>query len=285
MIETRPFGRTGHLSSCTIFGAFALAKVSQAEADRTLEVLMQYGINHIDTAASYGDSELRIAPWMPRHRQHFFLATKTGERTYQAARDEFHRSLERLQVDHVDLLQLHCLIDPEEWEVALGPGGALDAAVEAREQGLVRYIGVTGHGTAAAAMQLRSLERFDFDSVLLPYSYVMMQNAGYAADVEALMTLCTERNVAVHTIKAMVRRPWGDRPQTHDNWYEPFLDQADIDRTVHWVLSRPGVFLNTVGNIDLLPKVLDAASRFRTAPSDADMEEAMTRLEAEPFFV
>jgi aryl-alcohol dehydrogenase-like predicted oxidoreductase len=285
MIETRPFGRTEHASTAAIFGAFALAKASQADADRALDLLLEYGVNHIDTAASYGDSEVRMGPWMSRHRQQFFLATKTAERTYQAARDEFHRSLERLQVDHVDLLQLHCLIDSQEWEVAMGPGGALEAAVEARDQGLVRFIGVTGHGTAAAAMHMRSLEAFDFDSVLLPYSFVMMQNTQYAADVEALLTLCLEQNVAVQTIKSMVRRPWGDRPQTHENWYEPFLEQADIDRTVHWVLSRPGIFLNTVGNIDLLPLVLNAASRFQAGPSDEEMHEAMARLEAEPFYV
>src|ERR687884_1214255 len=173
MIATQPFGRTGHMSTRAIFGAAALSSVTQDEADRTLEVLLQYGVNHIDTAASYGDSELHIGPWMDRHRQDFFLATKTGRRTYQEARDEIHRSLERLRVDHVDLIQLHNLVDPDEWEIALGPGGALEAAIEAREQGLVRHIGVTGHGVTIAAMHRRSLERFDFDSILLPYNYPM----------------------------------------------------------------------------------------------------------------
>ena len=163
MIEKLSFGRTGHMSTRTLFGAAAFSQVTQAEADRTLEVLLEYGINHIDTAASYGDSELRIGPWMPQHRQHFFLATKTGERTYQKARAEFHRSLERLQVDQVDLLQLHNLVDPQEWEVAMGPGGALEAAIEAREQGLVRFLGVTGHGLTIAEMHKRSLERFNFE--------------------------------------------------------------------------------------------------------------------------
>jgi aryl-alcohol dehydrogenase-like predicted oxidoreductase len=285
MIAKQPFGRTGHMSTRAIFGAAALSRVSQLEADRTLEVLLQYGINHIDTAASYGDSELRIGPWMARHRGQFFLATKTGQRTYQQARDEFHRSLERLRVDQVDLLQLHYLVAPDEWEVAMGPGGALEAAVEARQQGLVRFIGVTGHDTAVAAMHKRALERFDFDSVLLPYSYVMIQNPQYAADYEALMQLCQQRNVAVQTIKSICRRPWGDRPHTRATWYEPLEDQADIDTAVHWVLSRPGMFLNTLGDIHVLPKVLDAASRFEVAPSEQVMHEQVAQLAMMPLFV
>jgi aryl-alcohol dehydrogenase-like predicted oxidoreductase len=285
MIATQPFGRTGHMSTRAIFGAAALSSVTQDEADRTLEVLLQYGVNHIDTAASYGDAELRIGPWMDRHRQDFFLATKTGRRTYQEARDEIHRSLERLRVDHVDLIQLHNLVDPIEWDKALSPGGALDAAVEAREQGLVRFIGVTGHGTQVAATHKRSLERFDFDSVLLPYSYIVMQNRGYAEDLEALMALCRERNVAVQTIKSIARRPWSGRPAMRTTWYEPMEDQAEIDRAVHWVLSRSGIFLNTVGDIHLLPKVLDAANRFAAAPSDAEMSRQLAQLDMVPLFV
>ena len=284
MIAKEPFGRTGHLSSRTIFGAAALGSVTQEEADRTLDLLLEYGVNHIDTAASYGDSEERIGPWMRRYRKQFFLATKTGERTYQKARDEFHRSLERLQVDQVDLLQLHNLVDPQEWEIAMGPGGALEAALEAREQGLVRFIGVTGHGLTVARMHKRSLERFDFDSVLLPYSYVLMQNPQYAADFNELMALCRQRNVAVQTIKSIVRRPWGPTPQNRHTWYEPLEDQEDIDKAVHWVLSRPGIFLNTVGDIHVLPKVLNAASRFRAAPSDEEMRAEVARAQMAPLF-
>jgi len=285
MINKQPFGRTGHTSTRAIFGAAALGQVTQAEADRTLEVLLEYGINHIDTAASYGDSELRIGPWMARHRQDFFLATKTQERTYQDAKDEFHRSLERLRVDYVDMLQLHLLVDPDEWETAMGPGGALEALIEAREQGLTRFLGVTGHGVTIAAMHQRSLERFSFDAVLLPYSYVMMQNARYAADFEALMALCQTRGVAVQTIKSLVRRPWDQRPETAPTWYEPLREQAEIDRAVHWVLGRPGIFLNTLADINLLPKVLDAASRFEKRPSDAEMAAQVQRLELAPLFV
>lgn len=285
MIHKQPFGRTGHTSTRAIFGAAALGQVTQAEADRTLEVLLEYGINHIDTAASYGDSELRIGPWMARHRQDFFLATKTQERTYQGAKQEFHHSLERLRVDYVDMLQLHLLVDPDEWETAMGPGGALEALIEAREQGLTRFLGVTGHGVTVAAMHRRSLERFSFDAVLLPYSYVMMQNPRYAADFEALMALCQARGVAVQTIKSLVRRPWEQRLETAPTWYEPLREQAEIDRAVHWVLGRPGIFLNTVADINLLPKVLDAASRFETRPSDAEMAAQVQRLELAPLFV
>ena len=285
MIATQPFGRTGHLSTRTLFGAAALSQVTQDEADRTLEVLLEYGVNHIDTAASYGDAELRIGPWMDRYRQQFFLATKTGERSYQKAREQIHRSLERLRVDQVDLIQLHNLVDPIEWDQALSPGGALEACIEAREQGLVRFIGVTGHGTSIAAMHRRSLERFDFDSVLLPYSYIVMQDPDYAAELESLMALCAERNVAVQTIKSIALRPWLDRPHLRTTWYEPLEDQADIDHAVHWVLQRPGIFLNTVGDIHLLPKVLDAASRFTPLPSVAPLSEGLKQLDLVPLFV
>lgn len=289
MIARHPFGRTGHLSSRTIFGAAALGGVTQQEADSTLEALLEYGVNHIDTAASYGHAELRIGPWMARHRTDFFLATKTTERRYQAAKDEIHRSLERLQVDQVDLIQLHNLVAEEEWEVALGPGGSLEAAIEAREAGLVRFIGVTGHGTTVAAMHRRSLERFDFDSVLLPYNYAMMQNPQYAADFEELAAVCQARDVALQTIKGITRGPWGDATRTSATWYEPLRDQAAIDLAVRFVLSRPGLFLNTAGDIHLLPKVLDAASRYDGQPVDADdtirLAEALARLDLQPLFV
>ena len=284
MIPTQPFGRTGHMSTRTIFGAAAFSRVTQEEADRTLEVLLQFGINHIDTAASYGDSELRIGPWMDRHRDRFFLATKTGERTYDKAREQIRRSLERLQVSQIDLIQLHGLTDPAECETALGPGGALQAAVEARDEGLVRFIGVTGHGPLVAKSHLRSLERFDFDTVLLPYNYVEMQKPEYAAEFETLVRLCQERNVAVQTIKSITRAPWGEAERTRATWYVPLEEQADIDKAVHWVLGRPGIFLNTVGDIHVLPKVFDAASRFKTAPSDAMMQEFVEQREMETLF-
>ena len=284
MIAQAPFGRTGHESTRTLFGAAALGSVSQDEADAALELLLEHGVNHIDTAASYGDSELRLAPWLSRHREDVFLATKTGRRDYQGAREEIRRSLERLGVDHVDLIQLHNLVDVIEWEFALRDGGALDAAVEARDEGLARFIGVTGHGLTVAQMHRRSLERFPFDSVLLPYSYVQMRDERYARDFEALLAVCEERGVAVQTIKAISLAPWNGREQTANTWYEPLREQADIDLAVHWVLGRPGAFLNTVGDVEVLPKVLDAAERFAARPSDEEMDELLTRRQLVPLF-
>jgi aryl-alcohol dehydrogenase-like predicted oxidoreductase len=284
-VPQEAFGRTGHASSRTIFGAAALSQVTQAAADRTLEVLLRHGVNHIDVAASYGDAELRIAPWLKREPKRFFLATKTGERTAKRAREELHRSLDRLGVDHVDLWQLHNLADPIEWDIALSPGGVIEAAVEARDQGLIKWIGVTGHGAQIAANHRRSLDRFDFDSVLLPYNFVTMQLPYYAENFEALTRTCVERKVAVQTIKSIAAKPWRGREHTRSTWYEPLSDQADIDLAVWWVLGRPGVFLNTAGDIDLLPRVLDAAERFEKRPTDAQMTTMLERTRAEPLFV
>ena len=285
MIETALFGRTGHESTRAVFGGAALAKVTQEEADQTLEVLLRYGINHLDVAAAYGDAELRVAPWLKRYRDRFFLATKTGRRTYDEAKREIHLSLERLGVERFDLIQLHSLADPIEWDLALSPKGALEACIEAREQGLVRFIGVTGHGSQIAATHLRSLERFDFDSVLLPYSYIMTQDPHYADAFERVASICQERNVAMLTIKSIARGPWWGRERSSATWYEPFTEQDDIDKAVHWVLARPNIFFATVGDIYLLPKVLDAASRFTTKPSDESMQEQRIRLEMRPLFV
>jgi aryl-alcohol dehydrogenase-like predicted oxidoreductase len=271
MIERRPFGRTRHQSTVTLFGGAALARATQDEADRALEVLLSYGVNHIDTAARYGDSELRIGPWMARHRKDFFLATKTGSRSAREAREDLHRSLERLRVDSVDLIQLHSLAHPDDWDQAMGPGGALEALVEAKQQGLVRAIGVTGHGWTIAAMHRRSLARFDFDSILLPYNFFMARNDRYREAFDGVTAICRERNVAVQTIKAIARGPWAATDRSHTTWYQPLERQEDIDLAVHWVLGRPGIFLNTAGDLTLLPRILDAASRFTRRPSDEEM--------------
>ena len=273
MIETRPFGRTGHMSSVIIFGAAALGSVTQAEADETLDQLLEYGINHIDTAASYGNAEERIGPWMAQYRKNFFLATKTGERSYAKARNEIHQSLARLRVDSFDLIQLHNLGHPDEWDEAMGDNGALKAAIEARQEGLVRFIGVTGHGLNIPAFHLRSLNHFDFDSVLLPYNFVMKQDNKYISDFEALLKLCAERQVAVQTIKSITCGPWGSKNRTSSVWYEPLTKQPDIDLAVHWVLGRSNIFLNSAGDIHLLPRILDAANRFQSRPSDTAMSQ------------
>jgi aryl-alcohol dehydrogenase-like predicted oxidoreductase len=284
-IPTLPFGRLGHNSTRTLFGAAALGSVSQEAADHTLEVLLQYGVNHIDVAASYGDAELRIAPWLKRYRNRFFVATKTGERKADKAREELHRSLDRMGIDHIDLWQLHNLADPIDWDTALSPGGVIEAAIEAKEQGLIGGIGVTGHGSQIAATHRRSLERFDFDSVLLPYNYITVQSDYYAENFNVLVDTCEQRKVAVQTIKSIAYKPWMEEEHTRTTWYKPLEDQADIDAAVWWVLARPGVFLNTVGDINLLPRVLDAASRFDEAITQAQLEGHLARLNPVPLFV
>jgi predicted aldo/keto reductase-like oxidoreductase len=281
-----PFGRTGHQSTRTLFGAAALGGVTQAEADQTLEVLLQYGVNHIDTAASYGDAELRIGPWMPGYREKFFLASKTGDRTYQEAKESIHRSLERMQTDHLDLIQLHAVIQQSELDQVLGPGGALEAAIEARDQGLVRFIGITSHTLDAPKIHMRALERFEFDSVLLPLNFPLYQMPEYRADFDALVNICKMKNVAVQTIKSICRRPWGDQERFASCWYEPLNEQPAVEKAVHWVLGQPaGVFLNTVGDIHMLPKVLDAASTFSgQAPVDGAMQQMMDDYEMIPLW-
>ncbi|MCW2812314.1 MAG: aldo/keto reductase [Friedmanniella sp.] len=285
MIPLQPFGRTGHQSTRLLFGAAALSQVTQDEADSTMELVRSHGINHLDTAASYGDAELRLGPWMAAHRDEYFLATKTEKRTADEAYAEINKSLERLQTDHVDLIQLHNLVDETEWQTAFGPGGALEAVVRAKEEGLVRFIGVTGHGVTVAAQHARSLAEYDFDSVLLPYNYPMSRNSAYLQDFEALVTTCQERGVAIQTIKAITRAPWGEREQTAATWYEPLTDPDAIDTAVSWVLGREGIFLNTVGDIHILPKVFDAAERFVDRPSPDQMRDLESAFGLEPLFV
>jgi len=272
MIAKRKFGSTGHMSTATIFGAYAVAHCSQTEADEVLKLLQKYGINHIDTARSYGESEVRISKWMKKHRGDFFLATKTGMRTYGEAKAELLESLDRLQVKNVDLLQLHNLVHPDDWDRAFKEGGALEAALEAREAGLTRFIGVTGHGLMAAPMHIRALGRYEFDSVLLPLNYLMWSNTKYREDFKRLVAMCKDRGVAVQTIKGITRGPWADKPHFSQVWYEPLTDQADIDLAVWWVLGNEGVFLNTSGDPVILSKILDAASRYKEQPSDVEMQ-------------
>ena len=286
MIPSAPFGSTGHESRRTIFGAAALGKVTEAQADRALELVLRYDLNHLDTAASYGDSELHIAPWLKREgRERFFLATKTGKRTYAEARDEIRLSLRRLEVDHVDLIQLHNLVDQEEWNVAMAKDGALRAVVEAKEAGLARFIGVTGHGLEVARRHRESLERFPFDSVLFPYNMTQLAGEEYAREAEVLIALCEKRGVAIQTIKAITLGPWhGERPARPTTWYEPLTEQSDIDLGVRFVLARPGLFLNTASDIDLLAKILDAADRGGPAPTSEELEDLVRRREMAPLF-
>ena len=290
MIEHIPFGRTGHNSSRTIFGAAALGAMSQERANSVLELLPSYGVNHIDTAASYGDSELRLAPWLTEHRNSVFLATKTGDRTAAGARESLRKSLVRLGVAQVDLIQMHNLVDEAEWQTAMGPNGALEALIEARDEGLVRFIGVTGHGTRVAAMHLRSLEQFDFDSVLLPYNFSMMQQPQYADEFDTLVALCEQRQVAVQTIKSIARRRWTDQDEDKRfSWYMPIREPEALRRAVHFVLARPGLFLNTSSDATILADALTAAadwtSESAAAPDDAALTRDVASMGIEPLFV
>lgn len=274
MIERAAFGRTGHASTRVLFGAAALGDVDQETADGVLEILRAHGVNHIDTAARYGDSELRIAPWLVGHRDDFFLATKTEERDAHGARAELERSLTRLGVDHVDLIQLHNLVEQDEWEQAHGPDGALTALCRARDEGLVRFIGVTGHGVRIPRMLLRSLERFDYDSVLLPYNFAMRSDARYRDDAEELLAVCAERDVAVQAIKAVARRRWPEGLEGgRRSWYEPLEDPGAIARAVHYVLGRPGLFLSSSSDYHLLRDILEAAGAPAPPPSDDEMAD------------
>jgi aryl-alcohol dehydrogenase-like predicted oxidoreductase len=287
MVAKLAFGKTGHKSTRTLFGGAAIkAAFTQEQADKLLELLVEYGLNHIDTAASYGkgNSEARIGLWMGRHRDRFFLATKTGDRNYREAWESIHTSLKKLQVKYLDLIQLHNLTDQAEWEIALGPNGALKACVEAREQGLVRFIGVTGHGLIAPRMHMKSLERFPFDSVLLPWNYLLSKNVEYAAGFSRLTALCAERQIALQAIKSIARKPWAGRERTATTWYEPLTGWEDISKAVSWLLSHEGIFLNTVGDATILPKVLEAASHPGPRPSDREMERMVAAQEMELIF-
>jgi len=285
-IEQAPFGRTGHHSSRALFGAAALGAMSQERADRTLDLISHFGVNHIDVAASYGEAELRLAPWLARHRSEVFLATKTGHRTAVKARAQLHASLERMQVEQIDMIQLHNLTQEDDWQTAMGEGGALEALIEAKEQGLVRFIGVTGHGTYAPAMHIKSLETYAFDSILVPYSFVMMTNPQYAADFEALYELCTARGVAIQTIKSVAARRWNDDdPERRLSWYRPLKDSGAVQRAVDFVLARPGLFLNTSSDATLLEMMLQVAAAPRQEVDVEALQKDVIEHGIEPLFV
>ena len=263
MIPTHPFGNTGHHSSRIIFGAAALGGMRQEKADSTIDMVRNAGINHFDTAASYGDSELRLRDFLQDHRQDVFLASKTGDRDGDTARQSIERSLERMHIDQLDLIQFHNLAQDADWNTVMAPGGALEAAIQAQKEGLVKFIGITGHGTRIAEMHLKSLARFDFASVLLPYYHLMMQDEQYNAEFEALYKLCADKGVAVQTIKAIAKRRWReDDPSPKFSWYEPYRDEDVIEHAVHFVLRREGLFLNSTSDASLLPRIFAAAESF-----------------------
>lgn len=285
MIPKQVFGCTGHMSTQIIFGSYALSQATQAEADEILDQLLKYGINHIDTAPMYGNAEISIGRWMEKYRDKFFLATKSRSRSYEGAWKDLRHSLERLKVDQVDLWQMHGLTNPQGWKKAMGTGGALEAFIEARDKGLARFLGVTGHGSKVPVMHKQSLERFDFDTVLLPYSYWQMLNPSYVSHFNELIEMCRERNVAIQTIKSIARRPWKDQPRTYNTYfYEPLEAQVPIDKAVHWAMGLPDSFVITVGDMQLVPKMLDAADRYVERPSDENMKTIMDEFDVQPIF-
>ena len=285
-IERIPFGTTGHQSSRAIFGAAALGAMKQDRADRTLELIQQWGLNHIDVAASYGDAELRLAPWLKHYRDSVFLASKTGHRTYEKAKKQIHASLERMQVDQIDLIQMHNLTQADQWETAMGSGGAMEALLEAKEQGLVRFLGVTGHGTYAPAMHLQSLEAYPFDSILVHYNYALMQQPQYADDFNALYNMCQNRGVAMQTIKSIAARRWqDDDEEKRFSWYRPITDADAMKRAIDFVLSRENLFVNTSSDATLLERSLDAIAQPTAEVDLALLAEDAQRFGVEALFV
>lgn len=276
MIPTMPFGKTGHQSSRIIFGAAAIGGMKQSKADSTIEMVRQHGVNHFDTAAVYGDSELRLADFLADHRSEVFLASKTAKRDGSGARAGIEQSLERMQIEQLDLIQFHNLAQDADWDTLMAPGGALEAALAARDEGLVKFIGVTGHGTRIAEMHLKSLSHFDFTSVLMPYNYLQMQETRYREEFEQLYALCVEKGVAMQTIKSIARRRWRDDDDApRFSWYEPYRDDDVITRAVQFVMQREHLFLNTTSDATLLPKIFAAVEAFVAGvPGDLEQQVA-----------
>ena len=272
-MERRRLGRTGQVSTVVAFGSAGIGRVEQDVADRAIQTALDHGVNHVDVAPSYGEAELRLKPWMPRIREGIFLGCKTKQRTRDTAKAELHQSLERLGTDRIDLYQLHAVCKTHELDECTAKGGALEALVEAREEGVVRWLGITGHSHDAPRTHLEALRRFNFDTVMFPLNFVLWAIPEYRRDVQTLLETCRQKDVGVHIIKTLAKDPWGDRPKTHTTWYEPFTDQAIIDRAVAFVLSQPVTTLCSVGDVTVLPKFLAAAERYRQL--DAAAQEAL----------
>ena len=283
-METRRFGRTGHMSTVAIFGAAALSQVTQEEADKAMEQVIEAGVNHIDVAPSYGEAELRIGPWMPRERGRFFLGCKTTERTKEGAWKEMQGSLKRLQTETFDLYQCHAITTMEELDAVTMKGGALEAFVEAREQGLTRYLGITGHGVNAPQIYLEALRRFDFDSILFPLNFVQMANPEYRRYAEELIAECKAKDVGTMIIKAITKAPWGERQHTATTWYEPFDKMDEIQKGVNFALSYDVTGLCTAGDTRLLPLFLQACENFTRLRQDEIEEMIKSGEHYEPLF-
>ena len=281
-MQMRRFGRTGHMSTIVIFGSFAVGLLSQDEADQVMELVLAHGVNHIDVAPSYADAELRLGPWLEAHRDRFFLGCKTQLRTREEAREELHRSLERLRVDRFDLFQLHAVATMEELEKCFAPGGSLEAIVQARDEGLAGYLGITTHGPHAPAVLLEALDRFDFDSLLFTLNFQMWADEAYRRDATRVLQIAGERDIGTMVIKTWARGPWGDKEQRYHTWYEPFDDAEMVEKALRFNLSHPVTGVISAGDARLLPMILDAAERFR--PMDDAEQTALlaTAREYEP---
>lgn len=286
-MERRRLGRIGHMSSVLMYGGAAIGDVTQDVADASIRQALEAGINHFDTAAAYGESEVRLGVWMSRIRGQIFLATKTGDRTAKGALDSIRRSLERLEVEYVDLIQLHAIGDVEDLDRATGSGGALEGALKARDEGLVRAIGITGHGMDAPATHLEALRRFSFDTVLTPCNYRLWIEDDFRRDLEALEEEIRAQDAGLMFIKAVARNLWRPEPKhRYDTWYEPLDHQATIDAAVAFALSRPTVSgLATVGDVRLLPLMIDAERRRAQIGVDAAADELANLPEFESPFV
>jgi len=285
MMQTRRFGRNEHMSTVAIFGAAAFWEISQEQADRIMELVIVSGINHIDVAPSYGQAEQRLGPWIRRERERFFLGCKTMERTYEGAWSELRQSLKRLQCESFDLYQLHAVTSFEELEAVTAPGGALEALVEAKRAGLIRHIGITGHGVEAPAIYLEALQRFDFDSVMFPLNFVQAGNASYYQNATELIRQCRAKDVGMLVIKSIAQGPWGEKEKTHTTWYEPLSGLDEIQKAINFVLSHDVTGVCTAGDISVLPLVLKACEK--SAP--LSLEEREQLIEAgrpyQPLFI
>jgi len=283
-METRRFGRTGHMSTVAVFGAAAFWEISQADADKVMESVIEAGINHIDVAPSYGQAEVRIGPWMPRERARFFLGCKTGERTREGAWKEMQASLKRLQTETFDLYQFHAITTMEELDAITMKGGALEAFVEARQEGLTKFIGITGHGADAPQIYLEALRRFDFDSVMFPLNFVQFANPEFRKYAEELIATCNAKDVGTLIIKSVTKAPWGERAHTATTWYEPFDKSDEIQRAVNFVLSHEVTGLCTAGDTRVLPLVLNACENFSRLSKDEMEQMIKSAGQFEPLF-
>jgi predicted aldo/keto reductase-like oxidoreductase len=283
-MEKRRFGRTGHDSTVAIFGAAAFYDISQDEADQVLEYILSTDINHIDVAPGYGKAEIRMGPWLSEVRDRFFIGCKTQQRTKAAAETELRRSLERLQIDKFDLFQLHAVTNMDELNQVTRPDGALEAILEAKDEGLLDYVGITGHGLEAPEVFLEALERFDFDTVLFPINFILYENESYREKAETLLDVCRERDLGSMIIKHIAKGPWGEMDKTHTTWYRPFTQQEWIQKGVDFALSQPVTGICTPGDVNLLPLVVEACQQFQPMVTDQQVDLISQTPQFQPLF-